>query len=1350
MKKYYLGLDMGTNSVGWAVTDEHYQLLRGKGKDLWGARLFQEAQTAAQRRLFRTSRRRLRRERIRIGYLNEIFAPVIKETDPGFFQRLADSKFWPDDKTEPQPYTLFHDADFTDKDYHKKYPTIFHLIVDLIHSKEPHDARLVYLAVLNIFKHRGNFLNQSLTGEKLAPFTELYTALKNADSQFEKIKAEDLKTVLTDRSLRNSEKKDKLLHLFTPAIKSNSPTAERVKLLCGLKRKLSEAFTADWEEDQQKIAVSFQDAAYDETLDNLHEVLTPEILDILAALKNLHDWSSLSQMMTGEQGTCQYLAEARVSIYEKHKKDLQCLKKAYRAYLDDKAYYDMFRSMGKDNYSAYVRSVNSRNCKVRRGGTCTQENLYKRIKKDLSLKGKDLPKDKQYMLEEIEKETFLPKQLTSANGIIPYQLHLAELKALLAQAETYLPFLREKDASGLTNTEKICQLFSFCIPYYVGPLYKDENGGNHAWLTRRESGKILPWNFEQKVDLKASAANFMQQLVGHCTYLSGEQVLPKESLLYEKFRVLNELNNLRINGLRIDVSLKQRIYQDLFSKGKKVTQKKLITYLEQSGDIGKGEQPSITGIDGDFKNNLSSYARFTQLFNTKQLTAKQETMCEKIILWATAYGESKKFLKEKIEETYPGQFTAQQMKRLLGYKFRDWGRLSRAFLTLEGTDKETGEVLPLIQRMWESNYNLMELLSSRFTYVEEVEKKTAHLEKSLAEIQSEDLDDLYISNPVRRMVWQTILVLKEITQVMKCPPARIFVEMARDNNAPKERKSSRKDRLMELYKAMKKEGIIWLNSLKNRDESELREKKLYLYYCQLGHCMYTGEPIDLQDLFNKDLYDIDHIYPRHFVKDDSLDNNLVLVKKQVNNSKQDIYPLSEKIRQKQHGFWHMLRERGLINQIKYERLVRNTPFTDAEKAGFISRQMVETRQGTKAITEFLQQICPQSKVIYVKAGNVSQFRQQFHMVKCRALNDFHHAHDAYLNILVGNTYAEKFTLNPLHFIKVYEENPQAHAYHMYHMFEHLETVNGRNKWVANPYVEIARKFLNKPSVLITRRSFEQHGGLTDATIINKETVAKSKDKSAYLPIKSTDNRLKNISRYGGKTKIKGSYFFLVESMKKGKQIRTIETMPLFWASQCKNSSDIEKYCKDILHLENPSIRISKIKFYSLLKINNAYVYLTGRSGNTLACANAMQMILSTKQASYVKKVFELNLQNEMNDKYLKLRDISQDNNIQLYELLTQKHVSGIFKNRINPVGNFLLESKKLFISLSIPEQITVLRAVLKLSSIDNTGADFTLIGGSQKQGTSKISKVISNASSAYLIMQSPAGLYSKTIDLLTV
>ena len=48
---YFLGLDIGTDSVGWAVTDMQYHILRRKGKSLWGVRLFDAANTAAERRI---------------------------------------------------------------------------------------------------------------------------------------------------------------------------------------------------------------------------------------------------------------------------------------------------------------------------------------------------------------------------------------------------------------------------------------------------------------------------------------------------------------------------------------------------------------------------------------------------------------------------------------------------------------------------------------------------------------------------------------------------------------------------------------------------------------------------------------------------------------------------------------------------------------------------------------------------------------------------------------------------------------------------------------------------------------------------------------------------------------------------------------------------------------------------------------------------------------------------------------------------------------------------------------------------------------------------------------------------
>lgn len=96
MEKFYLGLDIGTDSVGIAATDENYRLLRAKGKDLWAVRLFDEAKTAVDRRTKRAMRRRMARRRRRIEWLQALFAPMM--TDETFFLRLNNSAYLMEDK----------------------------------------------------------------------------------------------------------------------------------------------------------------------------------------------------------------------------------------------------------------------------------------------------------------------------------------------------------------------------------------------------------------------------------------------------------------------------------------------------------------------------------------------------------------------------------------------------------------------------------------------------------------------------------------------------------------------------------------------------------------------------------------------------------------------------------------------------------------------------------------------------------------------------------------------------------------------------------------------------------------------------------------------------------------------------------------------------------------------------------------------------------------------------------------------------------------------------------------------------------------------------------------------------
>ena len=111
-KKYYLGLDIGTDSVGYAVTDTEYRLLKFHGSDAWGSHVFSAAALCDERRNFRSARRRLDRRQQRVQLLQEIFADEISKIDSRFFLRLSESYLWREDTADR--YIFFNDKEYTD------------------------------------------------------------------------------------------------------------------------------------------------------------------------------------------------------------------------------------------------------------------------------------------------------------------------------------------------------------------------------------------------------------------------------------------------------------------------------------------------------------------------------------------------------------------------------------------------------------------------------------------------------------------------------------------------------------------------------------------------------------------------------------------------------------------------------------------------------------------------------------------------------------------------------------------------------------------------------------------------------------------------------------------------------------------------------------------------------------------------------------------------------------------------------------------------------------------------------------------------------------------------------------
>lgn len=1369
---YYIGLDMGDASVGWAVTDTNYNILKFNGKALWGIRLFDSANTAASTRVFRSGRRRIDRTTWRLKMLQELFAEEIAKVDPGFFMRLEDSRLHLDDKRDKEVYNLFVDKNYTDKDFYQQYPTMYHLRYALATQAGPFDVRLLYLAVQHIAKHRGHFLFDNLDASKVNDFNAVFSEVENyvrdemgiEDWSCQNI--DELAKVLCDVNLGRTTKQKAMQSLLPAQTKQQKAI---IQLFSGGKAKLAELFADEELDECEKKSVSFQD----DDLNEFEPVLTAalgERYEGLLRFKAIYDWSLLAKILhldtsKKDKDEQHLLSECKVQVYEDHKRDLAVLKSMLKG---KPLYNKIFRQDGDISYEKYAKGIKGRNqidfCKdLKKQLEGIAE--YKKIMQEITSID-DAKTEEERLLFRITNGFAFPKQTTKDNGIIPIQVHLAELKCILDNAEGYLPFLGETDNNGLSVREKIEQIVKFIIPYYVGPLagtrMSREQG--RCWVVRKNE-KIYPWNFTEIVNLEESAEKFITNMTAKCTYLVGEDVLPKESLLYSEFMVRNAINNITVDGERLPVDVLEKIFKQLFlAKTSKVTKKTLERFFRQENISFQ----NIGGIDDKINASMKSYNDFRRIFGEDYIQLHRDEI-ENIIRWITLFCDEKKMLVTKIKNTYP-QISDDEIKAIKKLKYKDWGRLSATLLNSSAIayeDKAFGELVTIISALRHTNKNFMELLSSYCSYdfIGKIKEFNGSRQSSNGKLTYKDVEELYVSPSVKRSIWQTLTILEEIKKIMGCEPKRIFIEMARSKEESK-RTDSRLKKLQDLYKKCREENIDFMprkdefNTLKtqlsSKKEDDLRSDKLYLYYTQMGRCMYTGEKIELASLYDNNLYDIDHIYPRSKTKDDSLSNR-VLVKKQVNAAKTDTYPLDAAIRTKMHSFWKLLYDKGFIDERKYQRLTRSTQLRDEELAGFISRQLVETRQSTKAVAAILKTAYQNSEVVYVKAGNVSDFRQQFKFVKCREVNDLHHAKDAYLNIVVGNCYHVKFTANPLNFITKNQDN-RRYSLKPEIFYKFSIKRDGEIAWLGGEDGTMATvaRTMHKNNILFTRQAVEGKGELFDQQPL--------KAKGGQLPLKAG----LSIEKYGGYNSLATAYFAVVKSEgKKGAVQLSIEAIPLVYAKQGEIA--VQKYLTEVVQLCKPEIMLPKIKKYSLFKINGFPMHISGRTGNRMLFYGAGQLCLDEADVDYLKKA--LKYENDIAENELVIADKNSDDiqkqqaqknldyynqkwrigrkvNMHIYDMLLAKSGNNLYKNRPASQTTDLQEQREFFEKLSLANQIHVIGEVLKLFKCASASANLKLLDKGNACGVIKVSNNILKFKQCVLINQSPTGVFEQEVDLM--
>lgn len=1287
---YNIGLDIGTGSVGWCLTDNNGHLLKinrkgDNGKtyrnSAWGVRLFESANTAVDCRIKRSTRRRYNRRRTRIIELRKIMSEMIMPVDPNFYARLDEAFLWNEDKSDKAkaPFLLFNDKELYDIKYYKKYPTIYHLRKYLLETKEKADPRFIYLALHHMMKYRGHFLYEGQTFEAIDNIKDTFIELEQLINVYVKEKEETeynnknnnqyeaIKNCLADNKVKNKDKKENITDIFIKVGYDNKYSKELAAAVLGYEFNVGIIVNDNslTDEDCKALKAKFADAKYEEQEEKLSDTLG-ERYYIVEALKKIYSWKVLHSIL----GDSMFLSCAMVDKYEKHGEQLKALKNLFHKYVSQDEYSEFFhQEKNKEgkyivNYANYIKGIKRLNNETNKNSNANQQ-LYQSIKKILDKRAAD---DEVYknILTEMEQETFLEKINNVDNSAIPYQLNLIEMDKILTQQGVYYKELKD-------NKELLLKMLTSKIPYYVGPLNNNNKGNrNFAWMTKKagkENEKVYPWNVKDVVDIDVTAEDFITRMTNYCTYLPNEKVLPEESLLYQRYMLLEELSQIRIDGKKLSKEDRKAIIDDLFiGKGRvKVSDKDFKEYLDKVNYVkvnGKGYD--VTGYQSDdgFACALSSYNKFRRILG--YVDERNEKMIEDIIYWLTVF-EDKDIVKRKINKQYADKFSDEQLKKILKLKFKGWGRYSAKLLN--GIKGDMGTTI----------IEMLEDADERFAYCDycpnfmriinkdEKIKQIIDDNRSIYDGTKDLLDiiqDMHTSPANRRGIWQTMKVIEEIIEYMGEKPQQIYIEFAREDDfkAKNKRTDSRKKAVDKALNKLKEEVIDEYNENVYKElkqyEKRLDEEKVYLYFMQNGKSLYTGEELNLNEPEN---LEIDHIIPYSLSDDDSLDNKALVLKKENQNKGNKIvkeafpqsFSDSEMI-----DYWKNLKKAGLISEKKYNNLQKNN-VDDILTKGFINRQLVETRQIVKAVANLIRDYYnEQIDVIEVKANLSTSVRNMLTyekkdnngfwvenkdncmFYKNRHMNDYHHAHDAYLANIIGMYIQKNYPylqkeLNYSQYRKIwrkyYENAKNNNGVNWFATLGKFSSNNEDTGWYGEGIIAYMRKIFCYRDVIISKKLEENTGAFYSETKYPREDKADSK----LVPLKQGNNmrganNLKELDtrKYGGYKGGEKAYFVLVKycsekvlkkSVKKEYHMEFVE-IPVYIARGIKNNNiNLYDYVCDTLkgtnknNISDVAILRDKVPKYQMIIGENGEEYYLVSATEVI---NSKQFVLGGANQQY--------------------------------------------------------------------------------------------------------------------------------------
>lgn len=485
------------------------------------------------------------------------------------------------------------------------------------------------------------------------------------------------------------------------------------------------------------------------------------------------------------------------------------------------------------------------------------------------------------------------------------------------------------------------------------------------------------------------SGNQIEKMIGKCIFEDGEFRAAKACYSFEYFRLLQNINNIRLihNGESNPLTADQRdalialahkkndLYYSNFRKELNISEDTIFNIRYKPGEKLESSEMNVKF------NYLKAYHEMRIAFNKlskdhfETFTREQRNEIGRVLTTYKASSNVRPRLKAV-------GLSEAEIDIAEGLNFSGFGHIS-----VKACDK----LIPFLEKGLKYDEACTAV---GYDFKGHSGEPRTHL------LHPKEEDFESITSPVvRRAVSQTIKVLNAIIRERGCSPTYINIELAREmahnklerDEIDKEMRENqaRNERIMERIRT----------EYGKSNPSGLDLVKFKLWEEQRGECAYSQKHISMERLFDPNYVEIDHIVPYSISSDDGYKNK-VLVFAEENRNKGNRLPLQYLQGERRDNFIVWV-ENSINNQSKKQLLLKEE-ITDEDRKKFKERNLQDTKKMSRFLMnyigdrlEFSDFATERKKHVTAVSGMITSYmRKRWGIAKIRENGDLHHAVDA--------------------------------------------------------------------------------------------------------------------------------------------------------------------------------------------------------------------------------------------------------------------------------------------------------------------------------------------------------------------